>query len=252
MIHTTLALSSKPNAKAKKNSGPRKNYFSGTSIWIREQVVDLIRTGEIAAGERLDQRQLAKRLKTTTAPLREALSALESEGLLVRQQGLGVFSRIYTVSEIEELIEIRGVLEGLAARRATDNLNDTLLAELRQMAEFLGKPIAAGKEKDYVAAHVLFHKRIVEISRSSRLQSLLDFHHFIDSVLSNIASTFWKVEAHDHMGLVRALSSGNSERAEQAMREHIAPTYKERLDVLRKRFGEGPILPLSSPSGATN
>ena len=65
--------------------------------------------------KRLDQRQLAKRLKTTTAPLREAFSALESEGMLVRQPGLGVFCRIYTVLEIEEMVEIRGVLEALAA-----------------------------------------------------------------------------------------------------------------------------------------
>jgi DNA-binding GntR family transcriptional regulator len=248
MISSTVTLSTKAATKAKKDAGSRKSHFAMTSVRLREQVIDLIRTGEIAIGERLDQRQLAKKLKTTTAPLREALSALESEGLLVRQQGLGVFSRIYTVSEVEELIEIRGVLEGLAARRATAYLNDDLLEELRQMAEFLGKPIAAGGEKDYVAAHINFHKRIVEISRSTRLQSLLEFHHFIDCVLSNIASTFWGVSAHDHMGLVQALASRNPKKAEEAMRKHIAPTYQERLGILRKRFGEGPILPLPSAS----
>lgn len=202
----------------------------------------MIQKGEISSGMRLDQRQLAKRLNTTTAPLREAFSALENEGLLVRQPGLGVFCKIYTVLEIEELVEIRGVLEALAARRATRHITDDDILELTQMADYLAKPIAPGQEGVFVQKHVEFHKRIITISRSPRLKELLEFHHFIDTVLANIASSFWKVEAHSHMEIVQALATRDPDAAEQSMRNHIAPTYQKRFAALRMRYGQGPII----------
>lgn len=238
--------STKGKATAKPGSGSSSGRLSATSVRLQRQLVDLIRNGEIAAGERLDQRQLSRRLRTTTAPLREALSALENQGLLIRKKGMGVFCRIHTVAEVEEMVEIRGVLEALAARRAISHLNDEMIAELRAAAKKLGEPIKPGGERGFVEQHIAFHKRIIEISRSPRLQSMLEFHHFIDDVLANIAPLLWKVEAHDHLGLVEALASGDPDRAERAMRDHIAPTYKERFAGLRARFGEGQILPPSA------
>ena len=200
-------------------------------------------SGEITAGKRLDQRQLAKRLNTTTAPLREALTALQSEGLLVRQPGMGVFCRVYTVLEIEELVEIRGVLEALAARRATAHITDQDIAALRDIARQLAQPIPADGAKAFMHLHVDFHKRIVHVSRSPRLEELLAYHRVIDDVLANIAPSLWGNEPHDHMGVVEALASRNPQRAEDAMLNHIAPTYQKRFAMLRQRFGEGLIFP---------
>jgi len=217
--------------------------LSTTAVRLRQELISLILSGEIAAGRRLDQRQLAKRLKTTTAPLREAFSALESEGMLVRQQGLGVFCRIYTVLEVEEMVEIRGVLEALAARRATAHISEVNLNDLRRIAAQLAKPIPAGGDQEYMDLHVDFHKKIVQISRSLRLQELLEFHRLIDVILANIVPGLWGTEPHDHLGVVDALASRNPESAEQAMRNHVAPTYHNRFASLRVRFGEGLILP---------
>lgn len=216
-------------------------HLSATANRVRQKLLDLILSGEIVAGTRLDQRQLAKRLETTTAPLREAFSALENEGLLVRRDKLGVFCRVYTVLEIEEMVEIRGVLEALAARRATAHITPAEVDELKTMAMQLSQPIKPDGVTEFLRCHVGFHKRVIQISRSPRLQALLEFHHFVDVVLANIAPQLWKIEPHDHLGIVSALESGNAEWAEQAMRNHIAPTYQKRFAALRARFGEGPI-----------
>ncbi len=202
----------------------------------------MVLAGDIPAGKRIDQRVLAKKLRTTTAPLREALSALESEGLLVREQGVGVFCRIYTVLEIEEMVDIRGVLEALAAGRATAYVSDEEIQELRDLASILGAPIPPDGEADFVRTHVKFHKRIVEISRSPRLTLLLEHHHLIDGLLANVAPALWASEPHDHHGIVEALATRNPAVAEQAMRAHIAPTFVKRFAELRKRFGDGPIM----------
>jgi len=71
----------------------------------------------------------------------------------------------------------------------------------------------------------------------------MDRHYFIDTVLSNVAPSFWRVEPHDHHTIVEALASGDPQRAETVMRNHIAPTFKTRLEDLRKLYGEGLILP---------
>ena len=224
----------------------RNHGLSPTAVRVRHELVNLILHGEIAAGVRLDQRKLAKQLKTTTAPLREVFTALQSEGLLVRQQGMGVFCRVYTVLEFEELVEIRGVLEALAARRATSRITDEHIGELREIARQLAQPIPPGGEKAFVKMHVDFHKRIVHISRSRRLEELLEVHGVIDDVLANIADSLWGPEPHDHMGIVESLASRDPQWAERAMLNHIAPTYQKRFVELRKRYGEGLIFPTAA------
>jgi DNA-binding GntR family transcriptional regulator len=210
---------------------------------VREAVLALLVAGKIPAGKRIDQRQLAKQLHTTTVPLREAFRALETEGLLIREPGVGVFCRVYTVTEIEDMVEIRGVLEALAARRACGLISVAEVAELRALATILGSPIEPGGEEAFVRTHVEFHRRIVANANSPRLQELLEQHHLIDGMLANIAPALWASEPHDHLGLVEAIASGDPDRAERTTREHIAPTYQKRFTDLRRRFGEGPMLP---------
>ena len=231
-------------------AGPRLSRSKGakkassTSVRLRQELIELIMCGKITVGERLDQRQLAKQLKTTTAPLREVLSALESEGILVREPGVGVYCRVYTVPEIEEMVEIRGALEALAARRAAARITEKEIAELRAMALELNQPIAEGAEEKFIEKHVGFHRHVVGIARSFRLRALLDHYHLIESVLANVAASLWTPDPHDHLGIVEAIGSRDPSRAERAMYEHIAPTYERRFVEVRKRFGEGPILTL--------
>jgi DNA-binding GntR family transcriptional regulator len=245
---TAVTVRAAPHADAKTGKSPdgqAPDATASTVARLRQEVVDLILRGDIVPGKRLDQRQLAKRLQTTTAPLREAFSALESEGLLVREHGVGVFCRVYSVPELKDMVEIRGVLESLAARRAATVISEDEIVELRGLAAKLGSPIPTGGEREFVMTHVEFHKRIAEISRSSRLIALLEHYHLIGDVLANIAPKLWASEPHDHLSLVEAIASRDPEVAERAMRNHIAPTFEKRFAELRKRFGEGPILPFT-------
>ena len=83
-----------------------------------QRIRNMIIGGEIPSGQRVDQRKIAKHLNITTSPVREAFRVLESEGLLSRIPGVGVFCKTYTVDEIEQLLSIREVMEGLSARYA--------------------------------------------------------------------------------------------------------------------------------------
>lgn len=232
---TVLAMSTMVPSKAAHESSSEVDR-------VKRRVLELIRNREILPGQRLDQRRLAKQLDSTTAPLREALSSLEAEYVLVRERGLGVFCRSYTVKEVQELIEIRGVLEGLAARWAVPHLTQAALNELRQFAAELERPFGPEGEPHFLEVHVTFHKRVLELSQSTMLASLMARHYFIDSVIGNVAPLLWRVEPHDHHTVVEAIASGDPDKADAAMRNHIAPTFKERLEKLRSIYGMGPIL----------
>lgn len=206
------------------------------------QILKMIRSGQIPSGQRIDQRMIAKMLNVTTAPLREALSALENAGLLQKVPGLGIFCKTYTVDEIEELIEIRGVLEGLAARRAAIRITHDQKEQLLEWGRKLSHPSNYKEKQAFLNDHVGFHRFIAQISDSPNLLHLLDNNHIIQQVLSNISAHIWPIEPHNHIEIVQAICTGDPEIAEREVKKHIAPTYKERLDKLREKYGKGPIL----------
>lgn len=208
----------------------------------RIAIVQMIRNGEIGSGSKIDQRAIAKKLNLTTAPLREALSWLESEGLLQRIPGVGTFCRVYTVDEIAEIIQIRGVLEGLSARRAAKRITEHQKTKLREMGVRLSEPEYFSSDRVYLDEHIRFHNYIAEISQGEYLIALLNSKHLIQQVLFNISASIWPVKWHDHRRVAEAVCSGDPDLAEETVRKHIYPTYEERIEELRKKFGSKPVL----------
>src|SRR5690242_21356158 len=76
----------------------------------------MILSGELKPGERLRERELARRVRVSRTPLREALGRLERDGLAVSKPGLGYFATEFDPALLEELYEFRGTLEVQASR----------------------------------------------------------------------------------------------------------------------------------------
>ncbi|MGE4490662.1 MAG: GntR family transcriptional regulator [Kiritimatiellales bacterium] len=207
----------------------------------RESIRQMINSGEIEPGQRIDQRVLAKQLGLTPVPIREALCWLEAEGLVKRVPGCGVFCKTYTVDDIEELLEVRGALEALAAGRAAVNINAKQKKELQAFADKMSA-MSENERKQFLDMHVKFHQMIVEFSGSEALLNIWRFTHVTEQVLVRLAAHLWPIHPHSHEDIVKAILSGDPEAAEAAARAHIAPTYEERLQDLRDQYGDDPIL----------
>lgn len=208
----------------------------------RQGMLEMIRSGKIKSGQRIDQRMIAKELELTTAPIREALSSLETDGFLQRIPGIGIFCKAYTVDDIEELIEIRDVLEGLAAKRAAERISSKEKIQLLEMAKKLSSEGIYESKNEFLEAHIAFHSFIAQMSLSNHLIQLLERNNIIQQVLSNISASIWPIEPHSHMNIAEAICSGNPQEAEAVTRSHIAPTFKERINKLRQKYGSTPIL----------
>ena len=95
-------------------------------ITIKQQVYEILRddicNGIYAPGQQIQEVELSKKLEISRSPIREALRQLVSEGLAVEYPNRGVFVKTYTAKDIEDVFDLRILLESYAIRRSGRNL----------------------------------------------------------------------------------------------------------------------------------
>lgn len=129
-----------------------------------------ILSGVIKPGERLRQETIASVFEVSRLPVREALKALESEGLVISAPRRGFVVTQLDAEDVDELYDLRALLEGEAVRLAMPLLTTTDLADLEVLHEaMLDAPTAAAK----VTARDRYHMRLYAVSGRPRLLELI-------------------------------------------------------------------------------
>ena len=139
----------------------------------------MLLSGEFRPGERLAELALVSRLKASRTPVRLALDRLASEGLLEPLATTGFRVSSFAIADIYDAIEIRGVLEGTAARLAAERLGDEAeVAELRryyqEAAELL--PMTLERFLRYIELNEAFHAELWKLCRSPMLKKEIERH----------------------------------------------------------------------------
>ncbi|MGH3148074.1 MAG: GntR family transcriptional regulator [Rubrobacter sp.] len=198
-------------------------------VGVLERLRALIFTGEYGPEERLIEEQLAERLGVSRTPVRQALTALEAEGLVEIAPNRGATVRSFSVADVWDIYDLRAVLEGHAARRAAGRIRREALVRLGELAaEMEG---LAGRFEDHeeeiralVALNQEFHGTIVEASGNERLAHLI--RRTVEIPLM-FKAFFWYtphervISNHYHRQILHALENGDADRAEIVMREHF-------------------------------
>jgi GntR family transcriptional regulator of vanillate catabolism len=196
----------------------------------------MISSGELAAGERLAEIPLAERLHVSRMPVRMAFRELEQEGLLVRAGARGFTVRAVSLADIAGAVEVRGVLEGLAARLVAERGADP--ATLRVLAVCLAEGdslMTKGRftvedGPAYLDTNIRFHAAIVEAAGNPAIGKVLarNDHLPFASVKAlaldrnNLGGEYSRLNyAHmQHHAIVEAIAARQGARAEALMREH--------------------------------
>jgi GntR family transcriptional regulator of vanillate catabolism len=215
------------------NPGSRATPRSQTAratLGVRELVLE----GELAPGDRVPEVALAERLGVSRTPLRLALTTLAHEGLLESLPGGGFVVRSFTRADIADAIELRGVLEGLAARLAAERLRAReeveplaqTAAELDDVVDDLSPESLAR----YVELNAVFHTTLVDLSGSTVLERAIENVVVLPfaspgALVSSQAvlprsREILIVAQHQHRVLVEAIRAGRGTRAEEVAREH--------------------------------
>src|SRR6202790_1512576 len=142
------------------------------AVDVERTVAQWIFQGELTAGQKLTEQEVAERLGVSRDPVREACRALADVGLLQIEQNRGAFVRKIDFDEAVEIHDIYSALEELAARTATRRLSGTQIGELKSMVESMD---AAAETEDldrYYSLNLSFHRLLVEGSGNRRLLSI--------------------------------------------------------------------------------
>jgi GntR family transcriptional regulator of vanillate catabolism len=142
------------------------------TLLLREMVVD----GQFRPGERIKEIPLASRLGVSRIPLRLALERLSHEGLLEVRLTRGFIVQQFSTTDIYDSIELRGSLEGTAARLAAERLRDAGdLASLRELSRqmdalFGERTLSLANFTSYIDLNAKFHSAMLDLSRSRILR----------------------------------------------------------------------------------
>lgn len=135
---------------------------------------DAVLRGELPAGQRLNERSIARQMGISRVPVRKAIQRLEYEGLVISTPNRGSFVRYFDEQDIKEIFELRAVLEGLACQRTVVDrkLEPADFEELRGSIEDQQEAVAAKDYDRWVESEIQFHTFILTRAGSRRLLNM--------------------------------------------------------------------------------
>jgi GntR family transcriptional regulator, vanillate catabolism transcriptional regulator len=255
-------------AKQNATSGEGVQRSAGVDSQIGRAFIglrEMLLHGELAVGERISELPLVARLGTSRTPIRLALERLAHIGLLDVLPTGGFIVRGFTMAEALDAIELRGVLEGTAARFAAERLRDQ--SELDRLRQACARMEALdGLTIDtfaiYMDLNESFHAGFVELAKSAMLRRAVEqvgslpfasasAMVFPTSVLPNADANLVIANDH-HRSLVDAIAQHQGARAESVAREHAFVACRVlgvamSDTVALSRIPGGPLIHLSTP-----
>jgi DNA-binding GntR family transcriptional regulator len=194
-----------------------------------EEVVELVRRaiheGEFAPNQRLVEADLSMQFGASRAAVRTALVQLAAEGLVERVQNRGARVRAVSLDEAIEISEVRMVVEGLCAAKAAQRAGEEDVALLREIARDMQDAVGRGDVFGYSELNRRLHATVREVGGQQVAAGVLERlrgqnvrHQFRLALLPGRAS----VSLPQHLEIVEAICARDPERAEAAMRAHLA------------------------------
>ena len=214
------------------------------------QLRELVLSGEFEPGTRIPELLVVEKLGMSRTPVRLALSALEDEGLLEGSPGGGYAVRDFSFADIVDAIEVRGVLEGTAARFAAErHTGPKSLAPLAQVVRELDHVLAdrrslAAKFEGYVELNGVFHGRLLDLADSGMLRRAMARAVALPFASPNAflsvqskgpqSLEILRIGQRHHRELLAAIAARGEARAEALGRDH-AQLARRNLDLALDR-----------------
>ncbi len=185
---------------------------------VFQQLCDAIVAGEIAAGSKISEPELARRYDVSRATLREAIGRLESCNLVTRRPNVGARVVELTVEELLEIYRVREALEGMAARLAAEQISNAEIDAIDALLEGRQGSLSGDLNHD-------FHYALVRGSRNRRLSHLLcdDLYHLMRMYRTQLGRESGRGSSavREHQYILEAIRDRDGELAELLMRRHI-------------------------------
>ena len=211
------------------------------AISLREKVYKKIRDdityGKLSPGERLTEKDLTEEFHISRSPIREALRQLESEGLITFESYKGITVSKLSVKQVEEIYNLRWVLESYSASLSAERATKNHVANLRKIHE---KLTIAGKAFDligWIELNTLFHNSLNQNCGNTNLVQILDILkrriHRYQLMAVRVPEHLNQFIEH-HEGILKACEKNDGRMAEKYMKIHVELIKNVLIDYLKK------------------
>lgn len=191
-------------------------------------------SGEIAAGTKLNEADIAGALGVSRGPVREAFRALDQAGLVRVEKNRGVFVRQVSLEEANEIYEVRAALEGLIGRLAAQQIDAEQIEQLRAIVRKMATFERSRKAEAYFALNVEFHDLLARAARNAAL--LAHYRRVVNELDLYRRETITRssenipVSTREHEAIVNAVSQGDPKLTERLLVDHVLHS-RERLQA---------------------
>jgi GntR family transcriptional regulator, rspAB operon transcriptional repressor len=208
---------------------------------MRDQIYPLIRdmilTGEIKPGDAIDEKLIAQNLNISRTPVREAVKKLSDEHLVDVVAQSGTRAARIDAKEIEQAYLIRRALEIESAAHAAPHMNTSHAESLNDILMLHERAIEQRKFVQAVSIDDNFHRYIAQVAELPRLWHMIEIskahldrcRHMLLPRTGEAAATL-----EQHRAIIRALNTGKSEAAKEAMRLHLDTSYASVARMLKE------------------
>lgn len=211
-------------------------YKSKVDI-IYESLMNDITSGVYQCGDRLVIHKIAKDNNISGIPVREAIRRLESEGYVTVHANQGATVNILTDSDVLEIFQLKGLLEGYAARLAIDYLTAEDYAKLRAINEEIRQRQENGNHEDCAELNIRFHTYMYNLLPQARLKEMIDelwkkwqitktvFKHSPDRTMHSVQ---------EHEEILRLMEQKKYDETEMCVRNHKYRAGYELAEYIKK------------------
>jgi len=199
---------------------------------VQRELERQIVSGELEAGTKLNEAEIAGELRVSRGPVREAFRALDQSGLVRTEKNRGVFVRQVSLEEAYEIYEVRAALDGLIGRLAAQRIQPAQLQRLREIVKRMHAASRALDADAYFPLNIEFHEVLGEAAGNQAL--LQNYQRIVNElnlyrreVIARSAESI-PASTKDHEAIVNAVAKGDAALAGRLLFEHVI-NGRERL-----------------------
>lgn len=192
----------------------------------------MILAGDLPAGGKLNEADVAGQLGISRGPVREAFRALEESGLVRVEKNRGVYVRQISVDEADEIYDVRAGLDELIGRRVAEHATPDQLTQLRTLVARMEAAATTKNTSEYYAANIAFHDALAQYAANRKL---LEMYRRLVNELSlyrrktiERGGAILPTSVREHKRIVEAISARDGALAGRLMFEH-AMASRERM-----------------------
>jgi len=191
---------------------------------VAEQIREIILKGDLALGQKIDEKKLAQSMGVSRTPVRESLRILHSEGLVHLVPRKGAFVSKLSIEEIKDMFEVMAVLEGMCARLAVERMRKMDLKRIESLHRPLETHYLERNHEAYLKSNTVLHAFIQKQAGNKALNDVINgLRRKI--LLYRHKQLYWAdrfdESMREHRAILRAFRKGDPTLAETAMKQHL-------------------------------